>query len=338
MANEITISTNDSDLRSMLIKLMGRGTSMSQSHTGQYELKLTELIDLVSKIAQRVALQNHCKMSDFHGQFEFQDGARESVPSFDSLSAYRTLNSSPCVKVLFSFAFLIDFLGRGIEKQSVTIEITNSGVEDKLGILNLFLRDLKFKDVRFGKLNISIEYTDITWANDIKNLFEQYVNVHLQKYKMREMIAKFLDVKLVMLIAFPLSALIVAAMFSSTKESTMALIGGRLDEISALQVIDRIEQKLDIILFGENKDVSAKVMLIPMATMLVVGGMLWTVLSVVKNIPYSVIILSDEAKKVYDRIEGRRSIFNFLAIGGVIVSIVASVLASNIDRWITSQF
>ncbi len=80
MANEITISTNESDMRSMLIKLMGRGMTLAQNVEGQFVLSLDDIRDLINKIAQRVQLQNHCKMSDFYAVFDFEDGSQESVP------------------------------------------------------------------------------------------------------------------------------------------------------------------------------------------------------------------------------------------------------------------
>lgn len=167
MANEITISRNESDMRSMLIKLMGRGMLISQSVDGQFLLTLEDILDLITKISQRVRLQNHTKMSDFYAEFGFEDGSREAVPSFEALQFYRSVNPSLCNACKLSFAFLIDFESRGVEKQSVDVEITGNRIRE--GGKSLFLGD----DIIFGKIEIRIEYTDVTWANDrifLKNI------------------------------------------------------------------------------------------------------------------------------------------------------------------------
>jgi hypothetical protein len=57
-----------------------------------------------------------------------------------------------------------------------------------------------------------------------------------------------------------------------------------------------------------------------------------------KSIPKSAILLSAESQKVYERSEKSRVRFNMFATGGILVSIVVSVLSANIDRLILRFF
>lgn len=333
MANEITISTNDNDFRSMLIKLMGRGMSMSKSMEGQFVLTLDEITDLVTKISQRVLLQNHCKMTDFHAEFSLSDGSKETVPSFDQLTIYRSINPNICNSCKMSFAFLIDFHSRGVEKQSVDIEIRtkDKGTGDK--------NDPLEGGFTFGIANINIEYTDVTWANDIKNLFEKYFEAHLQKYPIRSKIAEFLNIKNSTMIVFPMFVIGLAlGSLGDDPKTKKQMIIDKIGEISPDENFTSIHQKLDIIIFKQNDIRSGwDLLFIVILLISIVAGL--AILSLmIRNIPKSAIILSPESQKVYDRKEGSRGRLNLYGIGGIILSVITSVVAANIDRLIVTFF
>lgn len=334
MPNEITISTNDNDFRSMLIKLMGRGMSISQSIEGQFVLTLDEITDLVNKISQRILWQNHCKMTDFHAEFSLSDGSKETVPSFDQLVYYRSINQNICTSCKMSFAFLIEFNARGAEKQSIDIEIRT---QDKIDRENG--RDIIDGDFTFGIAKINIEYTDITWANDIKNLFEKYCETHMQKYPIRSRIAQFLNIRNSSMLLLPLF-IIGATLGSIGKDPTETknIIAERIGELSSAETLTAVHEKLDILIFKLNDIRSGSDLLFILVLMIstIVGLALMAL--VVRNIPRSAILISPEAKKVYDRREMKRGRWNIYGVSGIIVSIAASVVAANIDRFLINFF
>lgn len=333
MANEITISTNESDMRSMLIKLMGRGMLISQSVDGQFLLTLEDILDLITKISQRVRLQNHTKMSDFYAEFGFEDGSREAVPSFEALQFYRSVNPSLCNACKLSFAFLIDFESRGVEKQSVDVEITGNRIRE--GGKSLFLGD----DIIFGKIEIRIEYTDVTWANDIKNLFEKYCETHVSRFRLRHKMAPLLSVRTLPLLIFPFA--MVGALFlemRSNRERIAEKLGDYLRDLPQSDQMAMILRKLDILIYKENdiKGVSDLVSFGLIALAIMAAIILLSML--VRNIPISAIVLSQESKKVYERTEGQRNRANRFFLVGLLASVAISVVSANVDRLITSFF
>jgi hypothetical protein len=249
MANEITISTNENDIRSMLIKLMGRGMMLTQKIEGQFVLTLEDVADLINKIAQRVQLQNHCKMSDFYAEFGFEDGSRETVPTFEALQAYRSINPSVCTSCRMSFAFLIDFQSRGVEKQAIDISLSAKYDSTSEKSTPRILDD----EFTFGKFEIKIEYTDIILANDIKNLFEKYSKVHINKYRIRQKIAPILGLKNFSLIAMPVG-FIAAIVFAPDRgtDKIKGKLSGLMTEINSLDAMDAINKKIDILVYEQN--------------------------------------------------------------------------------------
>lgn len=329
MTNEITISTSDSDIRSMLIKLMGRGMTLSQTVHGQFTLSLDDVLDLINKIAQRVSLQNHTHMSDFHAEFGFQDGSREGVPSYEDLKRYRSINPTICNSCKISFAFLIDFKGRGVEKQAVDIEITCQENDKKKSSQSIVL----FDEIIVGKLDLRIEYTDITWANDIKNLFEKYCDVHVKKFRYRHKIAGFFSVKTLPMLLFPFAFIgAIVADTRNNQERILRKIGARLQELVNADQLDAINRKIDILIMKDN-EVKTITDAIPMITILASVLILSALISaIIRNVPISAIIISPEAKKIYEREDRRRKGLNKFFFGGVLLAIIVSLVSANIDR------
>jgi hypothetical protein len=333
MANEIIISTNDNDFMSMVIKLMGRGMRMSMSMEGQFVLTLDEISDLVTKISQRVLLQNHCKMTDFHAEFSLSDGSKETVPSFDQLNIYRSINPNICNSCKMSFAFLIDFHSRGVEKQSVDIEIRtkDKGTAEK--------NDPLEGGFTFGIANINIEYTDVTWANDIKNLFEKYLDVHLQRYPIRSKIAEFLNIKNSTILVFPMFLIgLTLGTLGDDPKTKQQMISEKIGELSSSESLSAIHQKLDILIFKQNDIRSGWDLLFVVVLFISILSALAILSLIIRNIPKSAILLSPESQKVYDRKEGKRGRLNLYGIGGIILSVITSVVAANIDRLIVTFF
>lgn len=338
MANEIVISTSETQMRSMLIKLMGRGLLLSQAKTGHYKLGLDDLLDLISKIAQRVKYQNHCEMSDFHCSFQFEDGSMETVPSFDHLEKYRSLNSNICTGARFSFAFLIDFHSRGVEKQSIDIEIKNRGA-GSTGFFSSFFDD-DFQPGRLGTMSIRIEYTDITWANDIKNLFEKYTEVHIESFAWRASLMKFFGMRGLVLFTFPL--LMFVSVWRELVKANGERIGSslklHLSDVDPADQLSVINKKLDFLIYGEHSKILLQEALFPVAVIAAAILSFYLVSMLIKNIPISAMLLSSEADKVYSRIEKARSKVNGLAVSGIVLSIIVSIISANLDRLLISTF
>jgi hypothetical protein len=334
MSSEIIISSNETSLRSMMIKLMGRGLTLSHRVEGQFVLNFNDIIDLINRISQRVNLQNHCKMSDFHAEFSYDDGSKETIPSFEYLEAYRSVNPTLCNSGKLSFAFLIDFNSRGVEKQSIDIIISGNKKTSKYKIES-YLND----NVLLGNIEIHIEYTDVTWANDIKNLFEKYCQTHVEKLAVRQKLAPFFSTRFLPILSLPLMFLgIFAIEYSKTTVSIKDRLGDYLRDIPVNDFSAIINRKLDVLIYKEN-DVRSYWDIVTPVTVLTLSLVAIALCAIIiRNIPVSTIVLSEDSRKVYERLEKRRSRSNIVATMGIVVSIGISVVASKIDRAFLSLF
>ncbi len=336
MNDAVMIPTTDYELRTMMIKLMGRGLTMSQSRTGHYVLRLSDILDLIYKITQRVRQQNHGDMSDFFAEFEFDDGSLQKVPSYSDLERYRSIAPCICTSARLSFAFLIDFNSGAREKQTVDIEIKNAGVL-KNGFFKGFIDD--DLDKQFGKIEIRVEYTDVTWAHDIVNLFEKYVEVHFSEMKARRIFISLFGLRSFIMLMLPVSLLggMLAALTrikpDDLNASYQQFLQKRIEAGS-----DPVNAKLDIIALRELSQFNMLELFYPVLFLLL--GMIgyYFVLMAAKNLPYSAIVLSPEAEKVLSRAEGNRSKVNLAALLAAAVSVGVAVFSNSIDRFLQGVF
>lgn len=335
MTNEITISTNESDMRSMLIKLMGRGMTLSQTVEGQFLLTLNDVLDLINKIVQRVQLQNHTKMSDFHAQFGFEDGSQETVPSYESLERYRSVNPNICNACSISFAFLIDFNTRGVEKQSIDIKILGKRGRDDEDGKSLILND----NIIVGKLDIRIEYTDVTWANDIKNLFEKYCDANVNKFRFRHKIVPLLGMRSFPFLFLPFVMITTIVIEARSKyDRIVDKLGDYLKGISPSDHTALILRKLDVLVYRENEIRSFSDVINTVVVMAAFLAAIIFLSALTKNIPISALVVSPESQKVYDRIEGKRKRLNSFFLGGIFLAVVVSLVSANLDRLLLKVF
>lgn len=330
MANEIIISTSENEFRSMLIKMMGRGSILSQKINGQYIVEYDDILDLINKIAQRVHLQNHCSMSDLLAKFVFSDGSKDSIPSYESLKTYRSVNNGVCISAHISFAFLINLQSRGIEKQTVDIYF-KVGADNSSEIKRFILNQSDITE-SYGSVEISIEYTDITWANDIKNLFEKYAFVHVKRFDSRISISSFFENRFFYTLALPISMMIM--MFSALPKTDTDKIDNLISnmKLDRLAILEKIDKKIDIIIYKSNTFFSFYDILKPTLLVIFMLVSFFVFVRIIKSIPTSGILLSSESKKIYCRREKSRLRTIALTISGLILSISISVVSSNIDR------
>ncbi|MGV2123888.1 hypothetical protein ACQZ4R_12440 [Agrobacterium vitis] len=328
MKNEIVISTNDYDFKSMLFKMMGRGLRLSWSTEGHFLLNEHDIADIISKIEQRVTIQNDCSMTDFYAEFHFEDGSIDRIPNLGLFNSYRCLNNTICFKVKFVFAFLINFKERGIEKQSVDITIQSN----KKNSVNIFEKFITNSSNKNGIMNINIEYTDITWANDIKNLFKNYCDVHIEKFPIRKSILRIIEDRMISIALFPISTLVMMITIGNSRDSPEK-IQSKLDTYitKSAEKFSAIESKINFLIFEKNK-INLLEIMYPIFILICIIFVFLFIKNIISNIPRSVIILSPEAKKVYTREENQRKRWSTYSVVGIILSIASSLAANHIDR------
>eukprot|EP01012_Entosiphon_sulcatum_P035865 TRINITY_DN45602_c0_g1_i1.p1 TRINITY_DN45602_c0_g1~~TRINITY_DN45602_c0_g1_i1.p1 ORF type:complete len:148 (+),score=11.41 TRINITY_DN45602_c0_g1_i1:54-446(+) len=107
-------------------------------------------------------------------------------------------------------AFVINFKNSEMQKQSVDIDF--SCQKENLSFFYAgFYSNIEEK---FGTMRIRIEYTDVTWANDIKNIFKEYSETHICKFPRRKRILEIIESKFSMFMILP--AMLIISLISGT--------------------------------------------------------------------------------------------------------------------------
>jgi hypothetical protein len=186
-ANNVTLSTNTSDIQSLVVRFLGRGLRSVVGEAGAFEITQDDVVDLHRQITQRVTSQNDHRIVDFYCKYIFEGGTEELLPNETAFDTFRYMGRNSCRIVEMNYSLLIRFPGREYEKQQISITLgLNNNRPASLWFLDMFSSTLS----ETGVMSMTIEYTDHTWSNDIKNLFQRFCDEKIKKNRLVRMYAK----------------------------------------------------------------------------------------------------------------------------------------------------
>jgi len=333
MPSQITLNSNAEDIQSLVIRILGRGLISRIIGSGFFTLRHEDIFDLHRRVTQRVTSQNESRLVDFYCKYVFSDNSEELIPSDKDFSSFRYLGTKRPRRVELNYAFLIRFGSRDYEKQQLTVEIDVRDLRRKIGASRRkFQSEVKESTDWFdtGSIALNIEYTDPIWANDIRNLFEQYTNEKLQKSKLISGTYRLLTIWS----PYPEMTLSMLGMIyfigSSFGSSERQALRERLLNVSTGS-LGSLSERIDFLVTGSEPD-STRLMLV-FSVAFVMPLLLITMLrkAVEVALPQSHIILNERNEMDFRR-DQRSVVKKFLIYtGSFLVAVTAGVLATRID-------
>jgi hypothetical protein len=183
MRNQITLKSNAEDVQQLVVQLLGRGLKSKIGANGSFILRSDNIFDLHRRLTERVKSQNDSRLVDYYCTFRFSDDSEERLPSEQSFQSFRYMGNKRCQLAELNYSFLIKFSDRGYEKQQVTVEFEvfrpRRRRERPRELSDYFRPDRSVGPTGFA--SIAIEHTDHVWANDIRNIFSQFVAEHVRR-------------------------------------------------------------------------------------------------------------------------------------------------------------
>lgn len=319
-SGEIVLSSKQPELRELIIKLLGRGLTTSFKIAGEFHLSLEDIEDIVARIGQRVKGQNNCQMSDFHARFIFQDGAEDLIPDEIAFQQFRSLNKTLCSRVEINFAYLIAFSDRAPEKQAVNLEFEAHDYSSD--------KESETESESYGK--ISIEYTDVTWANDLKNIFAEFMKEHISQTSIFVKLASSIErskwlMPVSMIIALLISMLVVARRDEDFVIKKFPDLFSNSDTS-----INLIDKKIDILLMRLHIDQPEYFLFLIASIVLGFSLVILTINFQLRKIKYSSIFISSASKMSLDKLKKRKKNSILFILGSFLFAVIASLTASKL--------
>ncbi len=169
---KITLPCKPDEFSEFISSLISKGQTLERSFNYLFVLKIEDLRQFYLLLGQR-ALQNTGEIISFNAQMFFSGGGRVSLNSPEEFFSFNELKKSRTRNISLEFVFLIKFPGKNIpEKQTVAISIY-PGIHKLHEPIHIY-----GTDAYESKITISISHTERTWANDIVNLFEDFLGNH----------------------------------------------------------------------------------------------------------------------------------------------------------------
>ncbi|TWX72051.1 hypothetical protein ESZ36_02125 [Colwellia demingiae] len=169
---KITLPCKPDEFAEFISSLISKGQTLERSFDCLFELRVEDLRQFYILLGQR-GLQNSGEIISFHAQMFFSGGGHVSLNSPEEFFSFNELKKSTTRNISLEFVFLIQFPNKkNPEKQTVAISIS-PGVQK--GDESIYSYRTPAPE---SKISISISHTERTWANDIVNLFEDFLGNH----------------------------------------------------------------------------------------------------------------------------------------------------------------
>lgn len=323
----ILVSSDGNDLRTLVVQLLGRGRITTYARQGALSASLDDVADLQRRIVQRVEGQNQGKLVDFVTVIQYGDHSTDEIPSLEDFESYRSFSSYRCTSIEMRFAFLIRFSRSDYQNQSINITFSSPDYDSSDNWIEESLKG----STPTGSASISIEYTDVTWANDIKHLFKQYVEDKFDRSAFIDRISNLFIGNAHSIIGFSVLLFSFAAMMSHMRISSQNVIQG-YSSIVDTNAILRFEKKLDYWITNRDSNFPLYFLVSMLIFPLVVATRRLLISFLTKHLSRrSYLIVSGQNRKQNDDENRARNLKLVGTVVAVIVSILASIAAARLD-------
>lgn len=167
---KVTLPCNPNEFADFIGSLLSKGLSIEKNYTDVFVLDAADIRQLVILLSQRVN-QNAGRLIAFTSKVYYSDRSSVSFNSPDDLFSHNEIKKIETTAVSLELVYLVHFPGKPAPaKQTIAIVFKPGRVVRHLGTY------LKMND---SEITLQVNHSDKTWANDIVNLFNDFLAHHL---------------------------------------------------------------------------------------------------------------------------------------------------------------
>jgi len=254
----ITVNLGKKVLGQFITDLLGQRRILERNFTNRrFSIDLEWLRNLDQIVDQRIQAQNAGNRVSFSARFYFSNGKVLTLEDHRAFSGFTDITSELSVGVALTWVYLVHFpLSQIPEKQ----EISFRAFTDR----NALNRKPKTKAGRYlgiaeldELLGYSIQFTDMTWGDDLSNHIENYITSGTEKtpnwQELAQMVPRHVTVVLGLILGFTISIwyTLIKLIFAATD------IKGQYASLTeAAKQLRTIDEKIDFIVamgIAQNK-------------------------------------------------------------------------------------
>lgn len=169
---KVTLPCKPEEFTDFISSLLGKGLTIEKNYTETFALDSSSLQQLYYIVTQRAA-QNGGKLVSFNSKLYFSDMSSISFNSPDDLFSHNEIKAIETQSLFIEMTYLIHFPSKpSPEKQTVAITFKRGNFISHRGAY-LYAND--------GGITLQVHHTEKTWANDVVNLFNDYISHRLYK-------------------------------------------------------------------------------------------------------------------------------------------------------------
>lgn len=166
---KVTLPCKPEEFTDFVSSLLGKGLTIEKNYNDIYKLDAPSLQQLFFLITQR-ANQNAGELVSFNSKLYFSDKSSISFNSPEDLFSHNEIKKIVTRRLFIEMTYLIHFPGhQAPEKQTVAITFKPGDIIRHRGAY--LLSDE-------SEINLQVHHSEKTWANDVINLFNDFLSNH----------------------------------------------------------------------------------------------------------------------------------------------------------------
>ncbi len=281
-AQSITLPASPKDLSEFILKLLGKGRTISKKINRHFLIDAQGFYVLNNTICQRLA-QNNSALSYFEASFDFSGGHTYKLRSIDDFIKHAFIQAEDCIQAQLEWVFLVEFSGKpSPEKQRILINFRTHSPK-----LN-----------SYPTIEILIEHTDVTWGYDLLRHIENFILARvvptsnwLDWLSRNEQTMRVWSPGL-----FAILTLTAASLYMHKVHKEVVNI---LESIKNLETLARIERKIELVMTYRDFNTFSAAVYFMLFSLIITLALTLLVKKLVETREPAAILLNDHVKRTY---------------------------------------
>lgn len=172
----VVLPCSPDDFAEFVSSILGKGLTIDKTFPEAFDLSTSNLEQLFHLFVQR-SQQNSGKLVSFSAKIYYTDKSTASFNSPEDYFSHNEVKKLTTGALTWELVFLIHFPGHKVpEKQVIAIRWVPGFVAESSADS---YRAQRYSDLRPSEISIQIAHSEKTWANDVLNLFRDFLSNHL---------------------------------------------------------------------------------------------------------------------------------------------------------------
>ena len=329
-------------LGEFIADLLGQRRSLERSFSNRrFEIDFNWLLNLDLIIAQRIAAQHTASLVSFSARIYFSNGKILTLEDYKAFRNFDDISTELSVGVTLKWTYLIQFPSKEIpDKEEIsfaaftdyTAIVKKPGNEKKLRSILTFAEDTE-------RLGYNIEFTDITWGDDVSTHINNYIMSRTEKLSSWRQSLRGANRTTWLPLSLALGMFTSLWSFvSSIQSETTQLLKQYGDLSQYIKHLTSLNDKIDLLIslavIRIKVDLPVIALFRPFTYIVVLSLVFY--LSTIRKKSY--ILINEYSKRLYKKYDRNHDFVIGTLLIGILISILAGVFANSVYDYLKGTF